>query len=493
MRLFATLIWSLGISGWLPGCGGDANEPAVPGGLPPAPRERLRAALQDDAFVPQTHGIWALAGTGAIAEIGPHGAVIYTTTRTGNLCWRDPAYNASTKATAALIGMYAHWRGDMIFTDSPDGLQLHARPLAALPDACRTAGSGASSPLATYDAVAALLLDYYSFAADYDIDWPARIARLRPQAAAAGSDAALAPVLDALLAAPVDAHTSIGDESDSFTLGWRDENAPQQTFRRLRHAWAQEAPDTPFPAWLGVWHARQTQARLGLLRADARGIEFDGSVVWGVLDGNIGYLAIDRMGGFAGAPITDIEQDRARLAGKLDAVFERLKETRALVLDLAFNQGGAAEIAHDIAARFADRKRLAYTRALPQAAGVAPQPFHVEPGGAVHYAKPVVVLTSDVTVSAGEYLVLMMRTLPHAVQAGQATQGALSGGFGKGLPNGWMMGIANHVTRDAAGVSYEARGIRPDVAFDVIPDNASESGYVRAVTRAAMLAAQRAR
>ena len=55
MRLFATLIWSLGISGWLPGCGGDGNEPVVPGGLPPAPREMLRAAFvattKDPAFL----------------------------------------------------------------------------------------------------------------------------------------------------------------------------------------------------------------------------------------------------------------------------------------------------------------------------------------------------------------------------------------------------------------------------------------------------------
>ncbi len=78
------------------------------------------------------------------------------------------------------------------------------------------------------------------------------------------------------------------------------------------------------------------------------------------------------------------------------------------------------------------------------------------------------------------------------IQAGQTTQGALSGGFGKGLPNGWMMGIANHVTRDAAGMSYEARGIRPDAEFDVIPDDASDSGYGRAVLRAAALAGEAA-
>jgi hypothetical protein len=63
-------------------------------------------------------------------------------------------------------------------------------------------------------------------------------------------------------------------------------------------------------------------------------------------------------------------------------------------------------------------------------------------------------------------LVLMMRTLPHAVQAGQTTQGALSGGFGKGLPNGWMMGIEyakalGHVSDDATLALPAARSCRP--------------------------------
>ncbi|OXI38613.1 hypothetical protein CFB84_28580 [Burkholderia aenigmatica] len=49
MRLFATLIWSLGVSGWLPGCGRDANEAVMPGGLPaPPPGMRCAASWPDD-------------------------------------------------------------------------------------------------------------------------------------------------------------------------------------------------------------------------------------------------------------------------------------------------------------------------------------------------------------------------------------------------------------------------------------------------------------
>lgn len=45
----------------------------------------------------------------------------------------------------------------------------------------------------------------------------------------------------------------------------------------------------------------------GFLCVDVCGIEFDGSLVWGVFDGNIGYFVIDWMGGFVGGLIVDIE------------------------------------------------------------------------------------------------------------------------------------------------------------------------------------------
>ncbi|VWB27975.1 peptidase [Burkholderia lata] len=59
MRLFATLIWSLGVSGWLPGCGRDGNEAVMPGGLPaPPPGMQCAASWPDD--MPET----VAAGTG---------------------------------------------------------------------------------------------------------------------------------------------------------------------------------------------------------------------------------------------------------------------------------------------------------------------------------------------------------------------------------------------------------------------------------------------
>ncbi|ABK11135.1 hypothetical protein Bcen2424_4401 [Burkholderia cenocepacia HI2424] len=76
--------------------------------------------------------------------------------------------------------------------------------------------------------------------------------------------------------------------------------------------------------------------------------------------------------------------------------------------------------------------------------------------------------------------------------AGRVARGGFGDGIAERWDNGWMMGIANHVTRDAAGVSYEARGIRPHAEFDVIPDDASDAGYGRAVLRAATFAGEAA-
>lgn len=53
----------------------------------------------------------------------------------------------------------------------------------------------------------------------------------------------------------------------------------------------------------------------------------------------------------------------------------------------------------------------------------------------------------------------------------------LFGGFGKGLLNGWMMGIVNYVMCDVVGVLYEVCGIWFDVEFDVILDDVLDLGY----------------
>lgn len=143
----------------------------------------------------------------------------------------------------------------------------------------------------------------------------------------------------------------------------------------------------------------------------------------------------------------------------------------------------------DIAGRFADRRRLACTKQARGVRRAAPHAFHAIPSGAVRYAKPVALPTSDLTVSAGELFTLFMRALPQVVHVGTRTRGAVSGAFPHGLPNGREAGFPTEVTRDAQGRVYEATGIPPRTTFDVFSRDGFDDGRVDAIRRAAGIAA----
>ena len=87
---------------------------------------------------------------------------------------------------------------------------------------------------------------------------------------------------------------------------------------------------------------------------------------------------------------------------------------------------------------------------------------------------PVYLLTSDVTLSAGEVFALYMRALPNVIQVGGNTRGAFSDMIEKPLPNGWTLSLSAEVYRDPQGQSYEAQGLPPQRKFRGIPARRSD-------------------
>jgi hypothetical protein len=111
---------------------------------------------------------------------------------------------------------------------------------------------------------------------------------------------------------------------------------------------------------------------------------------------------------------------------------------RAVILDISNNDGGFDSVAQHIAGRFAERPALAYRKiafgAKDGAAGLRGHTVTARtPLG------PVFLLTSDITLSAGEVLALYMRALPNVRHVGETTRGAFSDTTNKPLPNGWTL------------------------------------------------------
>lgn len=459
---------------------------AAPATLPPLPESALRPVVVDGVIAQDARGLWAVPGYGDIYALSASGATMYQ--YAGGLCW--PVAAPSEAILDKVTRYYARSPRprDFVIASSLQSTQLHAVDLPRLPAAC-TAPIDRSKPLYTFDAVSLTLKHLYAYNRERQLDWDARIARLRPSAARARSDAELEPVMIELLRGVDDLHTVLQGRIDGRGFEIQSQRGVQ--FTRLRQRFVQlpqpHGQEQSFLDWMQTWIAQERVQADPLLLPGSRDSRLDGRVVWGRLPGNVGYLSIVAMGGYGDSE----EQERAVVGAAVDEALSQLQGTRSLVLDIAHNLGGLDVVSAEIAARFADRERLAYRKHPHPDPRVQPQPMRIAPAGKSRYLKPVYLLTSEFTCSAGETFALMMRALPQVVQVGQATQGIFSDGLPKFLPNGWSLSLSNEVYRDAWGESYEARGLAPDLATPVYPAKESAGSYGRALRRAAQWAAGR--
>jgi C-terminal processing protease CtpA/Prc len=155
-----------------------------------------------------------------------------------------------------------------------------------------------------------------------------------------------------------------------------------------------------------------------------------------------------------------------------------------MVVDLRMNGGGFDALALDVAARFTDRERLAFTKA-PVFRGRALERAEIRIAPrADAYTQPLAVLTSRRTGSAAEILVLALSALPQAKRVGDPTLGILSDNLYKRLPNGWEVGLSNERYETPDGELYEGVGIPPHVCAEVWVEGDLRGGYRRAIDAA---------
>lgn len=177
-------------------------------------------------------------------------------------------------------------------------------------------------------------------------------------------------------------------------------------------------------------------------------------VEYGRLDGGLGYIHIKLFDG------TRREWRRA-----MDDILDALGDAPGIVVDVRDCPGGLDPLVQYVAGRFAAERRLFMTarkRSGPEHDDfTAPESWYVEPTDDT-YTRPVVLLTSFLTQSAGETFTLAMGTQDHVTQLGEATNGALSDNAMRDLPNGWMFSVSVGDYRGPTGDSHEGVGVGPD-------------------------------
>jgi len=335
---------------------------------------------------------------------------------------------------------------------------------AQLPEACSK--EIPNTPTGNFEVFVDTFATHYAFFDLYDVNWDNAVAKARPLVNDNMSDAALFAVMRDLIAPLRDGHITlkgrIGREHQTFEpnegrlyeglkrqaqIAGRDPNEAADTFQKA--FWNDSIRDT-------ILSGNGTRT----------GSDF---VQYGLARPDVGYIALATIAGYARGDIDYLEEDLAEIDRILDDAIAQFTQAnaKAVILDLSLNFGGYDEVAYRIASRFAAQP----TFALSEYPGDADDPLiqrrTVQPSDRTRFTGPVYVVTSDMTVSAGEILTMALRALPNTTHVGEPTRGALSDVLEKELPNGWEIELSNEVYADSDSILWEGRGIRPKRVFDV--------------------------
>ena len=173
-----------------------------------------------------------------------------------------------------------------------------------------------------------------------------------------------------------------------------------------------------------------------------------------ILPGNLGYVDLTRLS-----------------QAEVDAMFERVKDTRALIFDMrGYPQGTAWSIAPRInttGARFGATFRRSQVAAFSDEEGESgfffSQPLPVARPDQSRYTRPVVMLIDDRAISQAEHSGLFFEAANGTRFIGSPTAGANGDVTNFSLPGGVMVSFTGHDVRHADGRQLQRVGLIPDV------------------------------
>jgi hypothetical protein len=199
-------------------------------------------------------------------------------------------------------------------------------------------------------------------------------------------------------------------------------------------------------------------------------------VEWGQLGDNTGFLNLRAMAGQSGhigCPAEDLDATDAIM----QTVLGELGHLPNLVVDIRGNGGGYDGVALRFAAYLTDRKRMAFSKAARHCNGyTGRQPVYVTPAPTGTYSGNIYLLTSELTASAAEILVLALLQHPRVTRIGEPTQGILSDTLERHLPNGWHLTLSNEIYRAFDETLYEDVGIPPHISMDFLDSRGRDLG-----------------
>ena len=134
-------------------------------------------------------------------------------------------------------------------------------------------------------------------------------------------------------------------------------------------------------------------------------------VEFGTIEGNIGYVHL-----------SSFKDELADYNGYFNKILGDLENAKAIILDIRDHTGGSDHISKYVAGRFTTEKRLFMTSKKRNGPNhddfERPYSWFVETEGGNQFTKPVILLTTSRTISAGETFTLAMRENSNVIHIG---------------------------------------------------------------------------
>jgi hypothetical protein len=446
----------LAAAGLLAGCGHGVNAPTA-----------AEASKQGAGAV---NGVWRSDGYGLVIEVANGQAQIYETTSLS--CMPEkPRHQLSRPDSNGTVGFGRHDEPDETLRRTGDNqaalrllgtaADIDLVTIPALPAACTH--PMATDPLTTFDVFWANLAENYNSTVRKHVDWNALRNTYRPKVTATSTPEQLYQIMIDMVQPLGDAHIEISGPGDDNYEGFR----PGTRYTDGPGGIKKKAAVTAVDAHLHDLAVRDIRTW------------GDNNLAYADLPDGRGYLRITAFQDWDTKPDGYLGR-QALLDQVLDEVFSdaHVKSWKSLVIDLRYNDGGDDELGLSLAGRMTDRPYTAYTKLArnnptdPTKYGRRRVVTVVPTADRPHYTGPVRLLTSDLTISAGEtFIEAMMGRQPTVTRVGTTTQGVFADNPDRALPNGWTVSVGNEDYIAPDGRNYEDLGIPPTTEVPVFtPD-----------------------
>ncbi|GAK49101.1 S41 family peptidase [Candidatus Moduliflexus flocculans] len=331
----------------------------------------------------------------------------------------------------------------MRFTE-PDGTEILLNRIDAIPETVNIT-QYTKDPVNTFDVFWHTITEQSCLLDTSYVDWQAAYDAIKPGIVSDTTDTALFLRLAKLIVLLNDHHAYVSDGGKQMVSS--------RTYPRS--IWMQRQQD----AFLAQLATYMDGGALTPLVAD--------KMLAGTIRGDIGYLNLLAFEGFSENGDENVEE--TAFTEKLDAQLKAWESKKALIIDLRLNSGGSDRLALALGNRLTSAPLPVFSKQARIGGRDEFSALHersLVPTGVQFLGKPVIVLTSGMTISAADVAAMILKhpALTNITTIGEPTAGAFSNMLQKALPNGWTFAFSNERYLAAYdGQNYESKGIAPDI------------------------------